>query len=312
MTEAAVCGDGPLADVLPDEFASIDWTPTLPTVAHPSWLGGDSVFFEGRTPGGAPLVLRRLRPAAAIRVDCAAMFTAMEAAGSAGMAPAVLFHDAAHGVCIQEKLDDSWQIATLYRLLDPEALRASLRVRREFHDLEPVLPSVNVFDQVAALLAYARDNALEIPPVAHEVIDAVEEARACVRDGPEPRPCHGDGAVSNVMLCAGEARLVGWTQSGRMDPLEEVGSVLTELAPFVADDATIFEAAWGDSDSVALARAHLYGLADDLRWGLIGSCARALEPDSPIEYQRYGSWRLFKARFTLANGQVDRLLREAS
>ena len=114
------------------------------------------------------------------------------------------------------------------------------------------------------------------------------------------------------MLCAGEVRLVGWTQAGRMDPLEEVGSVLTELAPFVADDATIFEAAWGDRDPAAFARAHLYGLADDLRWGLIGSCARALEPDSPIEYQRYGSWRLFKARFAVANGQVDRWMREAS
>ena len=65
-------------------------------------------------------------------------------------------------------------------------------------------------------------------------------------------------------------------------------------------------------DPAAFARACLYGLADDLRWGLIGSCARALEPDSPIEYQRYGSWRLFKARFAIANGQVDRWMREAS
>ena len=85
-------------------------------------MGGDSLFFEGRTPGGVPLVLRSLRPAAVIRVDCAAMFAAMEAAGSARLAPAVLFHDAAHGVCVQEKLDDSWQIATLYRLLDPDAV----------------------------------------------------------------------------------------------------------------------------------------------------------------------------------------------
>jgi Phosphotransferase enzyme family len=304
--------DNPLAGVLPEEFSSIEWTPTLPTVASPSWVGGDSLFFEGHTPGGVPLLVRSLRPAAAIRVDCAAMFAAMEAAGSAGLAPAVLFHDASHGVCVQEKLDDSWQIATLYRLLDPDAWRASLRARRKFRELAPDLPCVSVFDQVATLLAYARDNVVEIPSVAHEVIAAVEEARACVHGGPEPLPCHGDGAVSNVMLCAGEARLVGWTQSGRMDPLEEVGSVLTELAPFVADAATVFEAAWGDRDPLAFARARLYGLADDLRWGLIGSCARALQPDSPIEYQRYGHWRLFKARFAVAGGQVARWMREAS
>ena len=304
--------DDPLAGVLPDELSDIPWTPTLPTVASPSWAGGDSLFFEGRSADGVQLLARCLRPSAAIHADYAAMFAAMEAAGSARLAPAVLFHDASRGVCVQEKLGDAWQVATLYRLLDPDAWRASLRARRQFRELARDLPTVSVFDQVATLLAYARDNAVEIPPVAQAVIAAVEEARVCVRGGPEPLPCHGDGAASNVMLCAGEVRLVGWTQAGRMDPLEEVGSVLTELAPFVADAETVFEAAWGDRDPAAFARARLYGVADDLRWGLIGFCARALQPDSPIEYQRYGHWRLFKARFAVAGGQVARWMREAS
>ena len=69
--------------------------------------------------------MRVLRPAAPIRVDCAAMFAAMEAAGSAGLAPTVLFHDASRGVCVEEKLDDGWQVATLYRLLDPRRVACS-------------------------------------------------------------------------------------------------------------------------------------------------------------------------------------------
>lgn len=48
--------DNPLAGVLPEEFSSIEWTPALPTVASPSWVGGDSLFFEGRMPGGVPLL----------------------------------------------------------------------------------------------------------------------------------------------------------------------------------------------------------------------------------------------------------------
>jgi hypothetical protein len=203
VPEAATGAGVLLASILPDEFANIAWAPALPTVASPSWVGGDSLFFEGRTRGGVPLVVRSLRPAAAIRIDCAAMFAAMEAAGSARLAPTVLFHDASHGVCVQEKLDEGWQIATLYRLLDPDAWRASLRARRKFRDLALDLPIVSVFDQVARLLASARDNAVEIPPVAQDVIAAVEEARGCVRGGPEPLSCHGDGAVSNMMLCAG-------------------------------------------------------------------------------------------------------------
>ena len=105
-----------------------------------------------------------------------------------------------------------------------------MRARQGFRELSLNLPYVSVFDKVSILLAYARDHAVEIPAVADEVIATVEEARTCVRGGPDPLPCHGDGAVSNVMLSADEVRLVGWTQAGCMDPLEEVGSVLTELA----------------------------------------------------------------------------------
>jgi hypothetical protein len=297
---------------VPEELSGIEWGPTLPTVASPSWVGGDSIFFEGSTSSGVPMLLRILRPAAMIRVDCAAAFAAMEAAGSAGLAPAVLFHDASRGICIEEKLDGGWQMATLYRLLDKDVWRATVRGRRRVQEAAPDLPQTSVFDQIARLLAYARGNAVEIPAAADEVIAAVEEARASVRGGPKPVSCHGDGAVSNVMLNAGEVRFVGWTQAGRMDPLEEIGSMLTEYAPFISDAATVFQEAWGDRDPAAFARARLYGLADDLRWGLIGTLARALEPDSPIEYQRYGNWRLFKARFAVARGQATRWTEEAS
>jgi hypothetical protein len=312
MTREAVCADAALADVLPAEFAGIDWTPSLPTVAHPSWAGGDSVFFEGRSPDGVQLLARCLRPSAEIRVDYAAMFAAMEVAAAAGLAPAVRFHDAARGACVQEKLGDEWQVATLYRLLDAEVRQASLRVRLQFRELAPDLPIVSVFDQVTTLLAYARDNAVEIPPVAQEVIAAVEEARASVRDGPEAVACHGDGTVSNVMLSPNGARLVGWTQAGRMDPLEEVGSVLTELVPFIADAETVFASMWGERDPGALARAQIYGVADDLRWALIGYCAAASQAGSGIEYSRYATWRLQKARCAITNGgQFARWMKEA-
>jgi hypothetical protein len=312
MTRDAVCADGSFADVLPAELAGIAWTPSLPTVAHPSWAGGDSVFFEGRSLDGAPLLVRCLRSSAAIRADYAVMFAAMEAAGAAGLAPAVLFHDAARGVCVQEKLGDEWQIATFYRLLDADALQAATRVRLQFRELAPDLPLVSVFDQVATLLAYTRDHAVPMPAITQEVIAAVEEARGVLRDGPEPVACHGDGTVSNVMLSAGGARLVGWMQAGRMDPLEEVGSVLTELAPFIADAETVFAALWGEPDPVAFARAQVYGVADDLRWALAGFCAATSQVGSGIEYSRYANWRLQKARCAITNGgQFARWMKEA-
>jgi hypothetical protein len=304
MSETAICSDRRLTELLSQELARIAWVPTLPTVAHPSWAGGDSVFYEGRSPDGTELLARILRPLVAIRTDYSVVFAAMEAAGAAGLAPTVVFHDATHGVCVQEKLGDAWQIATLYRLLDADAQQAALDVRLKFRELAVDLPFVSVFGQVARLLAYLRDRAVHVPPMAQEVIAAVEEARdcCCAVDGPPAAACHGDGTVSNVMLSASGARLVGWTQAARMDPLEEIGSVLTELVPFVADTETVFEALWGDRNPVALARARLYGVADDLRWALIGFCAAASQAGSGIEYSRYAHWRLQKARCAITNG----------
>lgn len=312
MTEAAVCPDRLLNEALPEELAGIDWAPTLPTVAHPSWFAGDSVFFEGRSRGGASLLARILRPSVAIRSDCSAVFAAMDAAAAAELAPPVVFHDAARGVCVQEKLGEAWQVATLYRLLDADAQQASLRVRLQFRELAPDLPRASVFNQVKMLLSHMRDRAMCIPPMAQEVIAAVEEARGYTIGGPEAVACHGDGTVSNVMLSAHGARLVGWTQAGRMDPLEEAGSVLTELVPFVADAEAVFEALWGERDPAALARARLYGVADDLRWALVGFYAAASQAGSGIEYSRYAHWRLQKARCAVTNGgEFARWLEEA-
>lgn len=312
MTRAAMDVDSELAAVLPGEFACMDWTPTLPTVAQPSWLGGDSTFFEARTPDGVCLLARRLRPSAAIHSDYAAMFAAMEAAGGAGLAPVVLFHDAAKGVCVQERLGDEWQVATLYRLLDAGARHASVRVRMQFRELAPDLPRVSVFDQVTALLDHVGQHAVDVPVIAKDVIAAVGEVRSTVLNGPEAVACHGDGTVSNVMLSSTGVRLVGWTQAGCMDPLEEIGSVITELVPFVADAETVFESLWGKRDPIALARAQLYGVADDLRWALVGFCAAASQAGSGIEYSRYAHWRLQKARCAITNGgQFARWLKEA-
>jgi hypothetical protein len=313
MSETAVVDGLSLDGLLPDELARLAWAPALPTIASPSWVGGDSVFFAAASPGGARLVARRFRPAALVRVDQPAMFAAMEVAAAAGIAPPLVFHDAGAGICVQEVLDGEWRLGTLYRLhLEPRLLRASLDARRRFAELAVDLPVVSVFDQIDSLCGHVRDRALAVPSPVASLVDLLAQIRGLLDAPAEPVPCHGDGAVSNLMFRGDEVRLVGWTQTARMDPLEELGSVLTEFVPFVADAAAVFEARLGEPDVARLARANLYGVADDVRWGLIGSIARAEDPDSPVEYQRYGHWRLFKARFAVAEGQVEQWMKEAS
>ena len=222
MSEAAVVDGLGLNGLLPDELARLAWAPALPTIASPSWVGGDSVFFAAASPGGARLVARRFRPAALVRLDQPAMFAAMEAAAAAGIAPPLVFHDAAAGICVQEVLDGEWRLGTLYRLhLEPRLWRASLDARRRFAELAVDLPVVSVFDQIDRLCGHVRDRALAVPSPIAGFVDLLAQIRSLLDAPAESVPCHGDGAVSNLMFRGDEVRLVGWTQTARMDPLEE-------------------------------------------------------------------------------------------
>ena len=79
------------------------------------------------------------------------MFAAMEAAGAAGLAPVVLFHDATKGVCVQEKLGD--ELAGRDALSSPRrrrTARALYAFGMQFRELALDLPRVSVFDQVTS------------------------------------------------------------------------------------------------------------------------------------------------------------------
>ena len=146
----------------------IEWTPALPTVASPSWVGGDSIFFEGRTPGGVPLARRascgRRRPSASTAPRCSRRWRLPDPPGWRPLRalPRRVPRRLRPGEARRQLADrDALPLAR------PSTRGAPLCAPvAEFHELALDLPSVSVFDQIATLLAYARDNAVEIPPVA--------------------------------------------------------------------------------------------------------------------------------------------------
>ena len=69
-------------------------------------------------------------------------------------------------------------------------------------------------------------------------------------------PAHGDGNVSNVLIAEdGSVLLVDWDRAGDMDPFEDLGSLLAELAPQEPEARAIFERWHGRMDEGLLARA---------------------------------------------------------
>ena len=254
----------------PEEFSGIEWAPALPTIASPSWVGGDSIFFEGRTVPGRPRAPARLRPAAMIRVDCTAMFAAMEAAGPPDSRRPCSSTMRLAASASRRSSTRTGRSATLYRLLDEDAVaRLAVRVRRGVQEAVPSCRRRASSTRSQGCFGLRARPRRRGPVVADEVI-AVRRGgkRECAwRPGAGVVPWRRGGLQRDVERRRRRGSSAGrrpgaWTRSRRSAPCSPSSS------PFVADAATVFEAMWGERDPVAFARAQLYGLADDLRWGL--------------------------------------------
>ena len=212
--------------------------------------------------------------------------------------------DARRGVAARDALPSPSRAAPVARSLACAAGSASW---------PSIFPCV-VFDQIdGPARARSRQRASTSRPGRQRLVGCSSEIRGLLEAPAEPVPCHGDGAVSNLMLRGDEVRLVGWTQTAAHGSAGGARLRAHGVRPLRRGCGRGLRGErWASRRPARLARAHLYGVADDVRWGLIGSIARAEDPDSPVEYQRYGHWRLFKARFAVTEGRVERWMKEAS
>ncbi|MER8376742.1 hypothetical protein [Mesorhizobium sp. M1409] len=65
----------------------------------------------------------------------------------------------------------------------------------------------------------------------------------------------------------------------------------------------------GGFDERAFNRAWLYGIADDLRWGLIGALVAAKSSRDTHEFYKFASWRFLRCRMALRDPRFGQALR---
>ncbi|ADG98135.1 hypothetical protein Srot_1674 [Segniliparus rotundus DSM 44985] len=217
-----------------------------------------------------------------------AILAAWTAAADEGIAPAVTdsdetgFTTALIAHARPAKLDD---------LADENLLRAALGLRARFHELDVELPERSLFDDVARLRDAHRAASIPVPAQADELSDTLERfAARHERFAMQSRPCHGNGAVSNLLLRrSGGPMLTGWSLVARRDPVQEAGSVIAELNPWRTSSPAVLEALRLPAEADMAARA--WSVADDLLWVLIAHWRMATAPDKDVDYVKYGLWR---------------------
>jgi hypothetical protein len=272
-----------------------------PVMASPSWWGADSEGFDVHT-GDQRVFVKAMADHAGAYVDIAQAFAAATEAGERGVGPRVHAADTAAAVLVQENFVDDAATATLDVFDDDARLAELIALRAQVRDFSSITRRATVFDDIRALSALAVARSVSMPADFGWMCRLLDMAETRIRaTGFDTVPAHGDGNVSNVLLPAdGRMLLVDWDVAAVMDPLQDIGALLAEVRPFDSQARVAFEMAWGSFDQALFDRARVYGIADCVRWGLIGAYADAARPGT-LEYSKFSDWQFLRARAWLSD-----------
>ena len=195
------------------------------------------------------------------------------------------------------------------------ATRAAVVAAKKAFQAGPALPrSASIFEEIEGLAAAVIDGGV---PCHRHLPVFLEFARGAAAKiaaaGSDRVPSHRDGNTANLMVGpAGEVLLVDFDLAANADPYEDLGCWLIEFFDCEPEARAGFEEWAGRFDEGLFQRAMLYGMADDLRSGLIAALMAARSPRKSLEFAKYASWRLMRLEtMALSSRAADRLRRAA-
>jgi thiamine kinase-like enzyme len=248
---------------------------------------------------------------AELYIDIPCAFEAAQRASDLGVGPRVMLADVQSGILIMEDLNHGWRVGGLERMLEPAIVDAVIAARCLFQTGKPLPRRKSVFDEIEHFYAAVTSAKAQLPV---DVEWLVEELRfaATAFGGLDitPAPIHGDGNVSNILISdAGEVRLIDWDRATTADPLEDLGSFLVEAFAQEPEARDAFARNTGAFDEAAFNRVRIYGVADDLRWGLIGALLAAKSARNTLEFYKFASWRFVRCRMAVREPRFGEALR---
>jgi thiamine kinase-like enzyme len=226
----------------------------------------------------------------------------------------VILANSSAGILVMEDLNSGWRVGTLERMLDPRIVDAVIAARRLFQNGGPLPKRESVFDEIEHFYAAATSANAQLPTNTQWLVDELRLAAAALQSADiVPVPIHGDGNVSNILISeAGEVRLIDWDRATTADPLEDLGSFLAEAFAQEPEARDAFARNAGTFDERAFNRARIYGIADDLRWGLIGALLSAKSRRNTLEFYKFASWRFLRCSMAVREPRFGEALRRAA
>lgn len=300
-----------LREVVGDAADGASLGPAFAVLASPAWHGVDGLHWRAAIDGGPPLHVKVMHPDASAHVDVPCAFRAAQAASDLGIGPKVLAADSAAGALVMEDVSATYRAGTLDRVHPDRVVAAIVDVKKRFQRGARLGRPTDAFAEASRFAEAARAARAHLPGDLAWLSASVAEAGAAVAAcGRDSVPAHGDGNASNVLVAEdGSVLLVDWDRAGDMDPFEDLGSLMVELAAQEPEARAFFERWHGHVDEGLFARACLYGVADDLRWGLIAATLAATSPRTSMEFLKFANWRFLRCRMAVRDPRFPERVR---
>ena len=244
-------------------------------------------------------------------IEVRSAIKASRQAAEAGIAPALRHDDAAKRLLVFDYLGAPWCEARLDTLAQPDTLAAVIKATSRFHATPLLGRSLDPFAWTRMEHAAALAAGAALPPDDAWLLDQVATIGAAITAaGHDRAPCRATGLASDVMLGeGGGVMLLDFDHAGDGDPCYDVGILLTEVCAFEPPMRTALEIWAGICTEALLARCQLYGIVDDVLWGLRMLRLAHVSPRSGVEFFKYGEWRLLRARMNLRRWSFEAKLR---
>jgi thiamine kinase-like enzyme len=292
----------------PDRFETV-----LTVLASPAWRGVEGEMWRASN-SGKSVIVKHYHPDIGAYVDIASAIEAARAASDTGVGPRVLFSDANLAVLVMEDLAEPWRAGGLHHAVD-QSVRSNVIAAKKTFQTGQLLPrSTDIFEEIAVMYDYVEVQGIRTHRDVAVFKDFLDEARAKIGSlGRDSRPCHRDGNTANLMVHPDRSiKLIDFDLAANCDPFEDVGCYLAEFFENDTDARNGFEEWLGYFHEGEFQRARLYGLADDMRWGLIGSIMAATSPRSHLEFGKYASWRFLRLEMQAKRSGANDRIRAAS
>jgi len=274
----------------PDYFAS-----PLTVLASPVWRGVEGDVWVAQAAGKAE-TFKHYHDDVSPYVDVPAAMVAATLAGQCGVGPNVLQTWPQEGLMVMEWLGEGWQVGGLHHCTDPKLRSRIIAAKKALHTGEKFPRDGDIFAEIAQLHQRCMETSAALPKQCDAHLAFADQARAAMAArGVDKVPCHRDGNTANVMIGPNHTvKLLDYDLAANADPFEDLGCWLLEFFEREPEMRAGFEEWMGHFDEGLFQRAIIYGMLDDLRWGLIGLLMQATSARSSLEFSKYAMWRLMR------------------